>query len=117
MSKRSRYERGSDDAAGNDPAVAADADYAAADKVEVRGIDPADGTKFTVVDAGTIINGLYFPREEAPAGEAMTVYLPDAEAAELVRCGVALKNEDGSYVEPGEAPPEPPVEEGEEIPA
>jgi hypothetical protein len=82
------------------------------------GTSPDDGTKYTVVEEGTVINGVHFPRSNAAPGQAMTVYLPDADAAELVRCGVALNNEDGSPVEPGEPPAgEPPAEEGEEIPA
>jgi hypothetical protein len=104
-----------------------DGDYAADPGVDTQDSEPApgtspdDGTKYTVVEAGTVINGVYFPRADAEGGQEMVVYLPDATAAELVRCGVALHNEDGSPVEAGEDP-NPPAEgtdgeEGEEIPA
>jgi len=68
------------------------------------GTSPDDGTKYTVVEEGTVINGVYFPYSGAPAGQAMNVYLSETDAAELVRCGVKLNNEDGSPVEAGEDP-------------
>ena len=110
---------GSDDDVREDSAYEAGTDSVTDDQATPRGTDPGDGTKYIVVEAGTMIDGIYFPRSDAPAGEEMVVYLPDANAAELVRCGVKLNNEDGSVVEPGEAPdaPLPEGEEGEEIPA
>lgn len=98
------HDTGSD---GTDPA---DPGASAQDSEPPPGTSPDDGTKYAVVEDGTVINGVYFPRADADAGQEMTVYLPEADAAELVRCGVKLLNEDGSVVEAGEDP-NPPEED------
>lgn len=133
MAKKSRYGR-DDDAEGFPPGDVAEAEARRAkadhdtgsdgtdeadpgastqDSEPPPGTSPDDGTKYIVVEDGTVINGVHFPRDDAEPGQEMVVYLVETDAAELVRCGVRLLNEDGAPVEAGEDPNPP--EEGEEI--
>jgi hypothetical protein len=68
----------------------------------------ADGPAFIVEDEGTIINGIYYPDSQAKVGMEKVVYMPEAEAQELVKNGMRLTNRE--TMEPVEAPEELPPE-------
>ena len=72
----------------------------------------ADGPAFIVEDEGTIINGIYYPDSQAKVGMEKVVYMPEAEAQELVKNGMRLTNRE--TMEPVEAPQEEP--EVEDVP-
>jgi len=122
MAKKSKYGEDYSATSSDDPRD--DGDYAAKPSVDTQDSEPApgtspdDGTKYTVVEEGTVINGVYFPYSDAAPGQEMNVYLSETDAAELVRCGVKLNNEDSSPVEAGADPnaeTDPDVDEGQPI--
>jgi hypothetical protein len=123
MAKRSKYgseysETTEDDPRedGPDAADTSAGSYGEGSDAETRG--PAEEgvgkEEYTVVDPGTVIDGVYFPRADAGAGKEMTAYLDPAQAQALVDNGVVLA-QDGVHLE--KTPPAPPPEgdEGEEI--
>ena len=108
----------------DDPRQDSDDEASADTRTEGEGDQPtrtteADGPAFIVEDEGTIINGVYYPDSQAKPGMEKVVYMPEAEAQELVKNGMRLTNRE--TMEPVEAPEEeveeelpPEGEEGEE---
>jgi hypothetical protein len=114
------------DTSPDDPRDDSDDEARADTRTEGEGDEPvrtteADGPAFIVEDEGTIINGIYYPDSQAKAGMEKVVYMPEAEAQELVKNGMRLTNRE--TMEPVEAPEEepeteepPPTEETDELP-
>lgn len=77
-----------------------------------REVDERPGN-YEVVDPGTIIDGIYYPKTDCPAGQEMRAYLDDAQAQALANGGVKLKNvETGEELAPvKEEKPEPEIDE------
>lgn len=53
----------------------------------------AQAEGYEVLDPGTIIDGIYYPKPDVPAGEEMMVHLSDAQAQALVDSGVRLSKD------------------------
>lgn len=112
MAKRSRYGRGDDEP--EDVAREDVVEEATTDPVDPR---PAGSEAYRVVEPGTVIDGVEYPKREGPPETAGLAYLDPAQAQELVNCGVKLSkvNPDGSdeplVPAPKEAEPEAEEEE------
>jgi hypothetical protein len=62
---------------------------------------PAFGEQpYQVVDPGTVIDGIYYPKADAARGQEMTVFLSPDKAQALADGGVKLTNDDDEPVEP-----------------
>jgi len=59
---------------------------------------PVGSEGFEVVEPGTIIDGIYYPKSEGPEGDKMTAWLVPAQAQALVDCGVKLKDGEGELM-------------------
>jgi len=112
MAKRSKYGSEYSPTAEDDPREdGPDAPDATTTEVE----RPVGSEGFTVVEPGTVIDGIYYPQSEVEPGQEMIAWLLPEQAQALVDNGVVLAK-DGVHLE--KTPPEPPAEgeaEGEEI--
>jgi len=90
--RRAKAERSSDYTGEDDPDTA---------DVKPERAGPAAGEQpYQVVDPGTVIDGVYYPKADAARGQEMTVFLSPEQAQALADGGVKLTNDDDEPIEP-----------------
>jgi hypothetical protein len=100
MARRKPYDEGesTQDDSGQDSHDEAHADARTEDR-------PVGSEGYEVVESGTIIDGIYYPKPEGPEHDRMTAWLVPSQAQALADAGVKLKDADGELLVA--TPPEP----------